>query len=61
MVACSSNRTNVAVEFRVFLDLQEEMVEMEEMEQKVIVAKQELKERKVQVAKLVHKDRDLWE
>ena len=61
MVACSSNRTNVAVEFRVFLDLQEEMVEMEEMEQKVIVAKQELKEKKVQVAKLGHKDRDLWE
>ena len=56
LIVCSFNRTNVAAEFRVFLDLLEEMVEMEEMEQEV------RKVKKVQVTKLVLKDqKELWE
>ena len=56
LIVCSSNRTNVAAEFRVFLDLLEEMVEMEEMEQEV------RKVKKVRVTKLVLEDqKELWE
>ena len=56
LIVCSSNKANVAAEFRVFLDLLEEMVEMEGMEQEV------RKVKKVQVTKLVLKDqKELWE